>query len=246
MLPCETMQIFERALLPLKSPMSRSCTSYSAFWLSHIASYAPSPARPNMRHICDPCFNFFCGMESKSIKYNYNYDTPYFDKQPGIPTWNTRKKENYKIYTFSEKGEWSNPPGLTNRQNGYITSFNNGVKNSNDSFWERYVIEWANGLISTITVSRSDDGESSYQFKYNENSVQTGFTAYEYEEGCNFVETMEETILTKDSYGNWVSIQYSGTTKSECIGEEKSQNNSYSCIITREITYHDKSTLPSK
>jgi|GEM_PF-2929858 hypothetical protein len=104
----------------------------------------------------------------KSIKYNYNYDTPYFDKQPGIPTWNTRKKENYKIYTFSEKGEWSNPPGLINRQNGYITSFNNGVKNSNDSFWERYVIEWANGLISTITVSRSDDGESSYQFKYNE------------------------------------------------------------------------------
>jgi hypothetical protein len=57
---------------------------------------------------------------------------------------------------------------------------------------------------------------------------------------------MEETILTKDSYGNWVSIQYSGTTKSECMSEEKSQDNSYSCIITREITYHDKSTLPSK
>lgn len=30
------------------------------------------------------------------------------------------------------------------------------------------------------------------------------------------------------------------------MSEEKSQDNSYSCIITREITYHDKSTLPSK
>ena len=61
---CETMQIFAGALLPLKLRLSRSCTSSSAFCLSRIARYAPSPARPNMRHICDPCINIFCGMGS--------------------------------------------------------------------------------------------------------------------------------------------------------------------------------------
>ena len=58
---CETMQIPERAPPPLKLPMHRSCTSSSAFWLSHIARYAPSPASPNMRHSCDPALTFFVG-----------------------------------------------------------------------------------------------------------------------------------------------------------------------------------------
>ena len=49
----------------LKLRLSRSCTSSSAFCLSRIARYAPSPAKPNMRHICDPCVNIFCGMGSK-------------------------------------------------------------------------------------------------------------------------------------------------------------------------------------
>ena len=47
--------------------MSRSFRSSSIFWLSHIARYAPSPARPNLTEICDPCVNIFCGMGSNAI-----------------------------------------------------------------------------------------------------------------------------------------------------------------------------------
>ena len=38
----------------MKLQVSRSCTSSLTFWLSRIARYAPEPARPNLRHICDP------------------------------------------------------------------------------------------------------------------------------------------------------------------------------------------------
>ena len=39
--------------------LSRSFRSSSTFWFSHIARYAPSPARPNLTEICDPCVNIF-------------------------------------------------------------------------------------------------------------------------------------------------------------------------------------------
>ena len=43
----------------------RSSTPSSSFWLSHIARYAPEPARRNLAHCCDPDVNKFCGMGSK-------------------------------------------------------------------------------------------------------------------------------------------------------------------------------------
>lgn len=49
----------------LKLPLYRSSTPSSSFWLSHIARYAPEPARSNLTHGCDPDVNKFCGMESK-------------------------------------------------------------------------------------------------------------------------------------------------------------------------------------
>ena len=46
--------------------LSRSCTCASAFCLSHIARYAPSVARLNPRHICDPDVNIF---EEQSLNF---------------------------------------------------------------------------------------------------------------------------------------------------------------------------------
>ena len=52
-------------LMKRKLPLSRSSTPSSSFWLSHIARYAPEPARRNLAHCCDPDVNIFCGMGSK-------------------------------------------------------------------------------------------------------------------------------------------------------------------------------------
>ena len=51
-------------LMKRKLPLSRSSTPSSSFWLSHIARYAPEPARRNLAHCCDPDVNIFCGMGS--------------------------------------------------------------------------------------------------------------------------------------------------------------------------------------
>ena len=52
-------------LMKRKLPLSRSSTPSSSFWLSHIARYAPEPARKNLAHCCDPDVNIFCGMGYK-------------------------------------------------------------------------------------------------------------------------------------------------------------------------------------
>ena len=52
----------------------RSSTPSSSFWLSHIARYAPEPARRNLAHCCDPDVNKFCGMGSKSRIMDFMMD----------------------------------------------------------------------------------------------------------------------------------------------------------------------------
>ena len=43
---------------------SRSFRPSLVFWFSHIARYAPSPARLNLTEICDPCVNKYSFSES--------------------------------------------------------------------------------------------------------------------------------------------------------------------------------------
>lgn len=51
-----------------KLPPSRSFWPALAFGFSRIASYVPSPARPNLTKIRDPCVYIFCWKRSKVIK----------------------------------------------------------------------------------------------------------------------------------------------------------------------------------
>ena len=82
----EKMYSVNVAIRERKLPLSRSSTLSSSFWLSHIARYAPEPARRNLAHCCDPDVNIFCGMGSKLLFYKYQknrgcifyYATPVF------------------------------------------------------------------------------------------------------------------------------------------------------------------------
>ena len=49
---------------PYKLAVPRSFQLSLSFWLSHIARYAPSPARPNPTEICDPSVNKYWGKGS--------------------------------------------------------------------------------------------------------------------------------------------------------------------------------------